>query len=345
MTISRILPLVSICIPNRNMARYLPSSIGSSLEQTYSNIEIIIVDNCSSDDSYEIITGIANSESQCAVFQNMRNIGIPGNWNRCVELSKGEYVVLLSADDTLEPDFVERCMNYHLRFDNLGYVCTEWSTLDEQGNKTFREPFYSKSGVVPAYEEARLNIIGSHTVPSAMLIHKGRLLEVGGYNDRYHWTIDLDLKLKLNLRYDTGYIKDLLCNYREHSGQSIAAGAKSKLLLMELYKTKIEILDNLPENMLGLNDFRKTMQSNMAKSAIDFCYICLDTGDSELALEYLYLAKSFDLNADANPRFKELWLKIGQPVMIERAEEVDPAGTGLPVWPYELPPGSLELEL
>ena len=345
MTNTTEFPLVTICIPNRNMARYLPCSIGSSINQTYSNIEIIIVDNCSSDDSFEIATGIASSEPRCTVYENSSNIGIPGNWNRCVELAQGDYVVLLSADDTLESDFVERCMNYHLRFDNLGYVCTEWSTLDEHGNKTFREPFYSKSGVVPAYEEARLNIIGSHTVPSAMLIHKGRLKEAGGYNDRYHWSIDLDLKLKLNLRYDTGYIKDLLCNYREHSGQSVATGAKSKLLLMELYRTKTNILENLPENMSGLLAYRGQMQSNMAKSAVDYSFICLDTGEVDLALEYLYLAKSFDLNVDANPRFRELWQKIGQPVLIERTEEVDPAGTGMPVWPYELPPGSVELEL
>lgn len=338
-------PLVSICIPNRNMARYLPSSIGSAISQTYSNIEIIIVDNCSTDDSQEVVNGLASSEPRCTVYTNSINIGIPGNWNRCVELAKGHYVVLLSADDMLEPDFVERCMNYHGRFPNLGYVCTEWSTMDEQGNKTPREPFYGKSGVIPAYEEARLNIIGSHTVPSAMLIHKGRLLEVGGYNDRYHWTIDLDLKLKLNLRYDTGYIRDLLCNYREHSGQSVAAGARSKLLLMELYKTKIDILDNLPENMKGLLAHRGKMQSNMAKSAIDYCIVCLDSGDEELALEYLYLAKSFDLNVDANPRFRKLWEQIGQPVLIERIEQSDMAGTGLPVWPYELPPGSIELEL
>ncbi len=345
MTDNKVKPLVSICIPNRNMGKYLEGCIASALAQTYPNVEVVTVDNDSEDDSVAAAKKCAEKDSRCRQFSNEVNIGMGANWNRCVELSRGEYVVLLSADDTLEENFVERCMNYHLQFDDLGYVCTEWSTLDEHGNKTPRKPYYGKSGVVKADEEARLNIIGSHTVPSAMLIHKGRLLAVGGYNEQFHWAMDLDLKLKLNLRHDTGYIKDLLCNYREHSGQSVAAGAKTKLLLMELYRTKTDILDNLPEDKIGLAAHRGKMHSNMAKSAVDYSFICLDTGDSDLALEYLHLAKSFDLNVDANPRFRELWHKIGQPVLVDREEATDPAGTGLPVWPYEMPPGSVEIDL
>lgn len=338
-------PLVSVCIPNFNMARYLPAALDSALAQTYSDIEILAIDNHSTDESWAVLKEYSARDSRCRVLRNPINHGLPRNWNRCLHEARGTYLVMLSADDTLEPAFVQRCLKYHLHFPDLGYVGTEWYEIDEQGIQTPRKPFFHTAGVVRAAEEARLNLIGSHTLPSAMLIHRQRLIQVGGYDEQYHWAIDIDAKLKLNLHWDAGYLPDLLCNYRVHSGQDLTGGIRSKLLLMDIYRAKTAILDQLPAKNRGLEVFRDRMRANMAKCAVDYAEICQDQEQAELALEYLFLAKSFHLEVDRNPRFQELWSQLGQEVVHRDQTPVTAEGTGLPVWPYDMPEGSVIIDL
>ena len=97
--------LVSICIPNYNNADYLDVCIQSALDQTYSNTEVVLVDDNSTDTSWEIAQKYAD---RIKIYQNASNIGQPRNTNKCIELSKGKYLVILHSDDMLLPNFAQR---------------------------------------------------------------------------------------------------------------------------------------------------------------------------------------------------------------------------------------------
>src|SRR4030042_4895495 len=98
-------PLISICIPNYNNAKYLDVCIQSALNQIYSNKEIIFVDDCSSDESLNIAKKYS---AKIKIHVNSSNIGQPKNTNKCVKLSKGKYLVILHSDDLLLPDFASK---------------------------------------------------------------------------------------------------------------------------------------------------------------------------------------------------------------------------------------------
>ena len=99
------IPLVSIVIPVYNREALVKEAIDSALKQTYANIEVVVVDNCSTDNTWNVISGY--QDSRLRIFQNERNIGPVRNWKRGIELSKGEYIKLLFSDDLISENFIE----------------------------------------------------------------------------------------------------------------------------------------------------------------------------------------------------------------------------------------------
>lgn len=130
-------PLVSVCIPVFNTVKYVKQTIESVLAQQYRNIEILVQDNASIDGTWELIVELAKTFPQLSIERNSRNIGMAGNWNKVIKRSKGEYVMLLSADDLLEPGFISCCIAEFQAAD-VDVVATHYSMLYPDGSKVGR---------------------------------------------------------------------------------------------------------------------------------------------------------------------------------------------------------------
>lgn len=96
-------PLVSVLIPSYNSGPYLDDSIGSILKQTYENWELIIVDDCSTDNSVDVAKKYTEKDKRIRVFENKKNLGISGNMNNGIKYCNGEYIAVLDADDWSYP--------------------------------------------------------------------------------------------------------------------------------------------------------------------------------------------------------------------------------------------------
>src|SRR5262245_50428881 len=97
---------VSVCVPTYNRSRYLREAIESALVQTFADFELLVVDNCSTDDTPEVAAAFAARDRRVRYVRNERNLGLAGNFNRCVELAQGEYVALLHDDDLYLPEML-----------------------------------------------------------------------------------------------------------------------------------------------------------------------------------------------------------------------------------------------
>jgi glycosyltransferase involved in cell wall biosynthesis len=104
-------PLVSVLIPVFNRATLLPACVLSAIKQSYDNIEIIIVDNASTDATWEVCKSLARDHKCVRIYQNPQNIGPVRNWQRCVSLAQGTYGKLLFSDDMLMPECIEKMIN------------------------------------------------------------------------------------------------------------------------------------------------------------------------------------------------------------------------------------------
>jgi len=115
-------PLVSILLPVYNREGLVKRTIESAINQTYKNIEIIVVDNKSTDRTYEVLKDYAEKNAKVKVYQNEENLGPVRNWKKCLEYSSGEFIKILFSDDWIEETFVEKCMEILLAHDEVGFV-------------------------------------------------------------------------------------------------------------------------------------------------------------------------------------------------------------------------------
>ncbi|MBV4192553.1 glycosyltransferase family 2 protein [Bacteroides fragilis] len=133
-------PLVSIVIPVYNRELYIEDAIRSAISQTYQNIEIIIVDNCSTDSTWNILNTWARKDDRIKVFQNKENLGPVLNWNECFKRASGEYLKILWSDDWISPTFVEKCLSFFKR--DTAFVLSGYQITT--GDDTLLEVSYEK---------------------------------------------------------------------------------------------------------------------------------------------------------------------------------------------------------
>ena len=133
MRTSKHTPRVSIGLPVYNGARFLAEAIESLLRQTYEDIEIIISDNASTDATGEIASSFAARDPRVRYDRLPKNIGAAANFNRVLQMARGEYFRWASADDLSAPEFVERCVDVLDREPDVVQAYPLSKLIDENG--------------------------------------------------------------------------------------------------------------------------------------------------------------------------------------------------------------------
>lgn len=126
-------PKVSVAMPVYNGEKYLSEAINSILNQTYSNLELIITDNASTDETPNIVKEIASRDDRVRYVHNGKNIGAAANYDRGFDLARGEYFKWHADDDVLSPDFLEHCVRALDENPLLGHVHTKTVGIDSSG--------------------------------------------------------------------------------------------------------------------------------------------------------------------------------------------------------------------
>lgn len=125
--------LVSIITPNYNCARFISQTIESVLAQTYSDWEMLIVDDCSTDGSYEIALEYAAKDSRIKVIRNEKNSGAAVSRNKAIEVAQGEFVAFLDSDDLWIPEKLEKQIAF-MRENACDFSFCEYEHIDEENN-------------------------------------------------------------------------------------------------------------------------------------------------------------------------------------------------------------------
>lgn len=103
-------PKVSVLIPVYNRASFIAQTLGSALGQTFSDLEVVVVDNCSTDGTWEVIQQVAARDARVRAFRNEQNIGPVRNWLRCVGEARGEFGKILWSDDLIRQDYLAQAI-------------------------------------------------------------------------------------------------------------------------------------------------------------------------------------------------------------------------------------------
>lgn len=220
-------PLVSIIIPTYNRAGYLREALASVVAQTYPSLEIIVVDDGSSDDTAAVVKEF----DRPVCFIRQQNQGVATARNRGFQESHGQFVGFLDDDDTYSPQKIALQVKKLTAQPALGFVHTRYTTTDPQGN------VYERAGLLPDRNHLPAFLSGNYIWMSSPLIRRTVLEEVGGFDAALSTAADYDLWLRiLDRGYDLGCVQQILGAYRIHPTSMVT---KIDLLEQEV----ISILD------------------------------------------------------------------------------------------------------
>ena len=216
-------PLVTVLVPTFNGAPYLREALDSILAQSYPHMEIILLDDFSSDDTPEIA---AEYTDRITYFRQSRNMGIYDNVNVGIEMARGDLIATYHADDIYLPDIVEREVAYLEAHPDVGAVFTSNILVDAENREYYRNVFPEDvRGELPLDYPTVLNALLKYKnkfliCPTAMVrtaIHR----ELGNYRqDRYRNTSDLEMWLRIARHYRIAILESHLMRYRHFHGNS-----------------------------------------------------------------------------------------------------------------------------
>lgn len=256
--------LISVIMSNYNTPEeYLREAIESILNQTYSDFEFIIVDDCSTDNSLEIIKSY--KDSRISVIKNKVNMGITKSLNRALAVSKGEFVARMDADDICLPERFEKQVEY-LKQNREVIVCGTWVELFGNGADAYNEKYSRK--ILPEKETLQINLLfGNHMNiihPTAMFNHK--LLKDNNivYNENYIYAQDYRMWVDCSQKGELKNIPEILFKYRIHNKavssdkKSVQTECAKNIMAEQLAWLGLELPEDWEKVHLGLLTGRKT---------------------------------------------------------------------------------------
>lgn len=239
---------VSICIPTYNGARYLEACLDSVLSQTYKDIEILVVDDGSTDATLEIIERYAASDQRIRLVCNEHNLGLVGNWNRCIELARGDWIKFAFQDDLLREDCLEKMLAaasrpiVFCRREFLFETGTSKETIRlYNGLPKIPELFGNSTDIDPATVRNVVlrepqNFFGE---PTAALLHHSLFGRFGIFNADLAQICDLEYWIRVAINTGLSYVNEPLATFRYHAS-STSAGNRDPLR-----KERVSVFDRL----------------------------------------------------------------------------------------------------
>ena len=215
------MPLVTVITPAYNAAKYVAEAIDSILAQTYGHFEHVIIDDCSTDDTYQIVRRYAQTDGRITVLRNETNLGIAGSRNRGLSVARGKYIMWQDADDISMPYRMQEQVELLERNPDVGIVGGALRFFDDTGDH--RERRY------PTDDATMRKVIFRYSPVSqpAAMVRKAVLDRCGEY--RYPPTEDLDMLFQIGRISRLANLDKVVLRYRE----SATSATYSRLRLME----------------------------------------------------------------------------------------------------------------
>jgi glycosyltransferase involved in cell wall biosynthesis len=201
-------PLISVLMPAYNASSYIDQTIESVLNQKLADFELLIIDDCSVDKTYEVANKWTHLDSRVRVIQNSSNLGIAGNRNKAVSLAKGKYIAWQDADDISFPNRLALQSSYLELHPQVAIVGGGLEIFS--GGRTLGYRRYPKSDNAIRRAIFRYSPIAQ---PTAM-IRSDALHKVGAYDLSLPPAEDLDMTFRIGEHYELANLAEILVRYR-----------------------------------------------------------------------------------------------------------------------------------
>lgn len=249
-------PIVSVCIPTYNGVEFLQETLDSVKRQTYNNIELIVSDDNSKDETLVLVEQFKKEVSFPVFIYHHKQKGIGANWNNCIKNTNGEYIKFIFQDDILLPTCIEEMVNIFEKFKNIGLVVSKRDFIIEEspitqetknwidgyGDLQFNLKLTSEDGISildsrlfrsEEFLKSPLNKIGE---PSTYLFQKKIFDEVDFFNEKLFQTLDYLFCYRILKKYSVVLINKPLVKFRLHKNQTTNKNKNKNIIDYQLYE-------------------------------------------------------------------------------------------------------------
>lgn len=221
-----------------NGERYLREAVESILNQTFTDFEFIIIDDGSTDSTWDILAEYATRDRRIVLMRNEENIGLTKSLNRGLRVARGKYIARQDADDISMPERLAKQVSVLDTRPQVVLVGASARQVDETGcpiGKAIRQEN-------PHFNRWRL-LFGNYMIHSTTMFRREIALQIGGYDESLPYAQDYDLWSRLCSVGEVTQVQEILVEYRKHQARISAAHWDSQLLAAE--RTMRQLIENL----------------------------------------------------------------------------------------------------
>jgi glycosyltransferase involved in cell wall biosynthesis len=232
--------VISVCVPTYNGSEFLSECIESIISQTFSDFELLIVDDLSSDRTLEIAEEYASRDSRIVIVRNPENLGLVGNWNRCIELAKGEWIKFVFQDDIIEPTCLDKLFAA-TQFGKPIIYCRRDFIFESETNETTREYYLTHISLqnpfgdtieisAKQYAELAIKDIGINFIgePTSIMLHRSVFSQFGMFNPHLIMICDFEFSTRVAIHTGIIQVPEVLAHFRVHATASSAVTNSSR---------------------------------------------------------------------------------------------------------------------
>jgi GT2 family glycosyltransferase len=326
-------PLVSVVIAAYNAAGFIEDTCRSAMRQTYPALEIIIVDDGSTDRTAALVEALAAADPRIRLIRQ-QNLGVAAARNRAIALAAGEFIAPLDADDVWDPTKIARQVaRLQEAGPQAGMAYCWWAWIDVNATLLDRSPFWRVEGDV-LERLTEVNFTGSASVP---LFRHACLDAVGGYDAGLRakgaqGCEDWDLALRVAGRYQVAVVPAVLVGYRRR-GDSMSAGCDT------MYRSQVQVLEALAAREPSLSP--AVLRRSKGQFALHLAGVSFWSGDYLGACRWVLRARSITLVFSIAPHVARLLARRllagaqAAPSKLPSDGRIDPLEHTEPLIPYD----------
>lgn len=255
--------VISVIMPCYNASRFLRSSVNSVMEQSYSSVELIVVDDGSTDNSLTMLEELAEQHDQRITVLRQKNQGPYAARNRGLRHARGQFIAFLDADDLWENDCLEK-LQRALKRSGAELAYCGWQNIGEGGPG-------KRPHIPPDYENgdtAALFLRGCPWPIHACLVRRELVAQVGGFSERYGTSLDYDFWLRISaITHNFILVPEVLAYYRWHGAGQISSNRWRQVV--NSWRVRQEFVRHHPEQVSHLHrrDLRERIDGHLLRSA------------------------------------------------------------------------------
>jgi glycosyltransferase involved in cell wall biosynthesis len=238
---TEIAPQVSICLPIYNGAKYLRQAIESALAQTYSDFELIICDDRSTDNSFDIARQYAKRDARIKLTKNVHRLGLFNNYNACLAKAQGQYIKLFAQDDLFEPQIIQKMVARLESYPNVALVSCAKKIIDDHGKEVKTVSQFQSDQLLRGAD-----VIVSHLVvlgyslanwvgePSTTMFRASDLGKK--FDSKFYHYGDIDYWFRILEKGYLLYLAEPLCSFRRHEESSTSSNLKGLYFASDIHR-------------------------------------------------------------------------------------------------------------